>query len=235
MSYCVNCGVELDKSEKYCPLCGVEVINPLQPYDEKAIRPYPKRLDPINAKINRQFIASILSIVFVFPALLCLAINLSLDSRLSWSLYVAGALVLAWTMVVPFYLFRKPFLTGLFIPDLVALLLYLLLIATLQQDANWYLTLALPLVLLTAGLVYLNAFLILHQILRGFVIPAAILVSISLLVMGVEWIVELFLYGFWRLGWSFYVLIPCLALAMVCLTIARRQSIREEIKKRLHL
>ncbi len=44
MSYCVNCGVELDRSEKACPLCGVEVLNPRQPYDDQAPRPYPKRL-----------------------------------------------------------------------------------------------------------------------------------------------------------------------------------------------
>ena len=35
MSYCVNCGVELEKSEKRCPLCGVEGINPAQPPEDK--------------------------------------------------------------------------------------------------------------------------------------------------------------------------------------------------------
>ena len=28
MSYCVNCGVKLAKSEKKCPLCNTKVINP---------------------------------------------------------------------------------------------------------------------------------------------------------------------------------------------------------------
>ena len=28
MSYCVNCGVKLAKSEKKCPLCNTPVINP---------------------------------------------------------------------------------------------------------------------------------------------------------------------------------------------------------------
>lgn len=28
MSYCVNCGVELGKGLKKCPLCGTKVINP---------------------------------------------------------------------------------------------------------------------------------------------------------------------------------------------------------------
>ena len=28
MSYCVNCGVKLKQSEKFCPLCNTKVINP---------------------------------------------------------------------------------------------------------------------------------------------------------------------------------------------------------------
>ena len=28
MSYCVNCGVELDNTVKQCPLCDTVVINP---------------------------------------------------------------------------------------------------------------------------------------------------------------------------------------------------------------
>ena len=31
MSYCVNCGVELARCEKKCPLCGVEAVNPASP------------------------------------------------------------------------------------------------------------------------------------------------------------------------------------------------------------
>lgn len=235
MSYCVNCGVELEKSEKHCPLCGVEVNNPARPYDDKAVRPYPKRLDPINARINRQFIASVLTICMAFPAVLCLAINLSLNGSLSWSLYVTGALVLIWTAVVPSYLFRRPSLTRLYLPVLISLSLYLLLIAKMQKDSSWYLTLALPIILLSAILFYLNAWLIIHRKVRGFAIPAMILISIGLLTVGCDITIGLHLGGGWVPDWSFYVLIPCLAVAMLSLTVARRQSIREEIKKRLHL
>ena len=42
MSYCVNCGVELEPSLKKCPLCNTPVINPneLQKIGE-AVSPYP--------------------------------------------------------------------------------------------------------------------------------------------------------------------------------------------------
>ena len=60
MSYCVNCGVELEKSEKRCPLCGVEVINPAQPPEDKEPRqrPYPNRIEELSMNINKQFAAA---------------------------------------------------------------------------------------------------------------------------------------------------------------------------------
>ncbi|HBP37676.1 MAG TPA: hypothetical protein DD640_02845, partial [Clostridiales bacterium] len=171
MSYCVNCGVELSPSEKACPLCGVEVVNPRQPYDEKAVRPYPRRLDPINARINRAFTAVILSISIAFPAIFCLTVNFILDGRLTWSLYAAGGLALVWVFAVPSFLIRNPGFSKLLLPDILALLLYLLMIAWLRGPSDWYLPLAMPLVLLTGGLVYINGLLIGHRIIRGFVVP----------------------------------------------------------------
>ena len=42
MSYCVNCGVELEASLKRCPLCGTEIINPNErSVPDPAARPFP--------------------------------------------------------------------------------------------------------------------------------------------------------------------------------------------------
>ena len=42
MSYCVNCGVKLDPSLKYCPLCNTPVINPHDLSKMQPISPFPK-------------------------------------------------------------------------------------------------------------------------------------------------------------------------------------------------
>lgn len=235
MSYCVHCGVELERSEKCCPLCHVEVINPLQPYDEQAARPYPRLLDPINERINRRFVGTLISIILAFPAFLCVAINFSMTGRLTWSLYVCGALALVWSWSVPYFLLRRRTLNRIFLPGVLALLAFLLLIAWLGQDLSWYLPLAMPLVLLPAILVYLNVFLILRRLIRGFAIPASILFSAGLLTVGIELVLAWHKGGLTAPFWSFFALIPCLAAALVCLSIARRQAILDEIKRRLHL
>ena len=41
MSYCVNCGVELEASLKACPLCHTPVINPKQIGQPVPPSPYP--------------------------------------------------------------------------------------------------------------------------------------------------------------------------------------------------
>jgi hypothetical protein len=235
MSYCVNCGVELEKSEKACPLCGVEVLNPRQTYDEKAIRPYPKLLDPVIERINRRFTGAIVSICVAFPAVLCVVINLILDGQATWSLIVAGAMAFIWLCAVPYFLIHKPNLTAIFLPIAAGLVLYLLLIGQVLQSFGWYKTVALPLILLSCCLVYLNGILIEKRILRGFFIPAAILAACGVMVVGIEIIVKLHLFHQVQVRWSLYALLPCLAVAMACLAIGRRQSIREEIKRRLHI
>lgn len=235
MPYCVNCGVELERSEKKCPLCGVEVINPLQPHDPAHERPYPERPDPVMTKANRHFIASIISILFAFPAFLCGAINLILDGNLSWSLYVAGALALAWVITVPYFLLNKRTLTSLFLPDTAALLGFLLLIALLRSGLNWYLTLAMPLAVLCCFFIYITGLLAGSGKVKGYKLPSLVFASVGIMLVGIELIINLYLGRGITFVWSFYVLIPCLAVSLIWLTISRRQSVREEINKRLHL
>jgi hypothetical protein len=235
MSYCVNCGVELETSEKACPLCGVEVQNPRQPCDDQAARPYPRQLDPINKRINRHFVAAILSICVAFPAVICVVINLILTGETTWSLVVAGAMALIWLSFVPYFLYRQPSFTRVFLPIAAGLVWYLLLIAIIAQTGNWYFSLALPLILLVCGLVFVNGFLIERKALRGFYIATSILSTIGLLVVGVEIIVSIAVLQQVQVSWSLLALFPCLAVALAFLSIARRQSIREEIKRRLHL
>lgn len=236
MSYCVNCGVELAPSEKLCPLCGVEVINPAQPMPDNPWQPYPHRDDPLIERMNRRFIAAVLSIALAFPTAICLAIDYIYVGHLSWSLYVAGALTMLWCWVAPAFLFKKPRFLTVMPPVSISLAAYLYGIEALQpQPVQWFLPFALPLVLWLTALITLLALLGQAKIIQGFAIPASILVAVGLLAAGVDLLISLFLKEGWRLSWSWFVLISCLAVAGLFLVIARRQKIRTEIHRRLHV
>jgi len=235
MSYCVHCGVQLDASERVCPLCGTEVQNPRQPFDTRARRPYPSRLDPITARVNKQFIAALISIALLFPAVLVVMIDLTYSARLDWSLIAAGALLMIWVWFCPWFLMKRPSFLKVAIPVILSTLAFLLLVDLLVLSMEWFLHLALPLVLIPGVLVIVIGELIIRRVIRGFAIPAAILAAIGVLVVGIELVTEMAAYGRIQIGWSLFVLLPCLALAGVALTIARRQAVHEEIRKRLHL
>ena len=53
MSYCVNCGVELDSTASFCPLCRTPVRNPGQPVDRDSPAPFPTELGKVSLASQR--------------------------------------------------------------------------------------------------------------------------------------------------------------------------------------
>ena len=102
MSYCVNCGVELDDSAKKCALCGAPVLNPYLDEPEEALPPpYPDRL-ALPEGTNRRYIAFLVSMVLLIPNLICGVANLLiLDSGVwsGWFLHLGLPLILGLSVI----------------------------------------------------------------------------------------------------------------------------------------
>ena len=92
MSYCVNCGVELDKTCKVCPLCNTKVINPKQPPDTAAPKPFPS-LEGHAEQVPRRDITILMTVILATTAVVCGLLNLFFFQFGSWSLYVIGICV----------------------------------------------------------------------------------------------------------------------------------------------
>ena len=54
MSYCVNCGVRLEKTMTSCPLCHTPVYNPDNPPDTKALPPFPLEAGEVEMSSRKQ-------------------------------------------------------------------------------------------------------------------------------------------------------------------------------------
>ena len=76
MSYCVNCGVELDPSLKRCPLCNTPVIHPSQlaQKDTQARSFYPSRKGQVDT-VKRTDIAILISVILGGTAIACGLLN----------------------------------------------------------------------------------------------------------------------------------------------------------------
>lgn len=234
MSYCVQCGVELDASASSCPLCEIPVYNPRQPIDPGAPTPYPQEKNTL-PPINRSFAASIVSISLALPAVIFLILNLVYTPAGPWCLYPIGALLLLWVYIVPPLLTTKPYPKLFLLLDAVATALYLLMIDWLAGSYGWSTTLAIPLTALIALLVLA---LILGQNRFGWgrlKTLAASLMALCVLLPGIELMVDLYVRHRVSLSWSLVAIAPLAAMAVVLLLIARNRRITSELYKRLHL
>ncbi|WP_291246490.1 zinc-ribbon domain-containing protein [Fournierella sp.] len=75
MSYCVQCGVELDSTAERCPLCGTPVYNPNQPVDRTSPPPFPAIRQEV-APIDRRELAVAVTAVLSSASVFCVLLNL---------------------------------------------------------------------------------------------------------------------------------------------------------------
>lgn len=152
MSYCVNCGVELDETAKKCPLCSTPVINPNAEIIENKPLPYPERLD-IPESVNRRFTAFMVSMAMLIPNIVCLLVNLLFYKDSMWTWWVNSTSLLVWALFVLPFLWKKArgWLTvGI---DAAFLIGYAYVFYYLEDSTGWFQYCALPIIVILAFLV----------------------------------------------------------------------------------
>ena len=235
MSYCVNCGVELQKSEPRCPLCGTEVINPNELKEEKPLRPYPAHVEHLDKNIDRRYIASFISLLLLIPLFTTMLANILVSKQLSWSYLVLGGELVLFTVFLLPMIARMPNVLYMVI-DTVSVSVLLLLIRVLTKSSwDWFLLLGLPITVLTALMCWFFSLMASPKcripVLVRFTFALA---CVGLLVVAIEFFIGLFRHTIVWPTWSLYVLFPCLVLASSLLILNRRARVKEEIKKRFY-
>lgn len=234
MSYCVNCGVELDSTAEFCPLCQTPVYNPRQPVNRTGPTPFPTERGEV-LLAARWEAAVLISAMLGSVAVCCGLLNLFLRTSHIWSLYVIGAAAMLWVFVVPPLLWRKLPLPAITLLDGLAIGLYVLLIAWELDGLDWYLHLALPAVILLG--VILLAQVLLLQNRRWSILSTISLViaSVAVFVVGLELLGDLYFHGAWGPSWSLVVLIVTAALEIPLVVVRRVPGLREEVRRRFHM
>lgn len=225
MSYCVNCGVELDKSASKCALCSAPVINPFEPVPDSAAMPYSDRL-VIPPKVRRRYVAFIISMVMLIPNIVCLVINLLFPSTGVWAAYVAASSALAWSLFVFPFLIKRPHRLVLTTIDTAATLAYVYFFYAFRHEEGWFAYLAVPLILL----LFVNVFFLLlwtSRKKRGWPnIVTAILTEISLYSLCVDIAFYRYYNGSITVGVSIIIVLSCVSLAGFFVTVAKNNRLR---------
>ncbi len=233
MSYCVNCGVELDATRASCPLCNTKVYNPNSPVDTNSPTPYPKDVGA-SEQVDSREMMSLLTIILVTASVVCGALNWLVYDRTRWSLYIIGLFVMLWVYLLPVFLREKlnPFLAIAL--DGAVMGLYVGMIAVLHPGQGWYPEIALPIILL-GTLLFEIFFLFTVRMktsrLTKFIIVFAIIAAVC---VAVQVLTGFHFNRHIRLTWSAVVLACCLAIDVILFALRHHKGARNELRKRMH-
>ncbi|MHC1694852.1 MAG: DUF6320 domain-containing protein [Eubacteriales bacterium] len=234
MSYCVNCGVELDKTADKCVLCGTCVVNPTCEVDRVSPKPYASAIATL-LPIYHRVAAFILGMSLASINIVCIVINLLVPTNGMWWVIVAGISVLIWVSA------GFPLLTpGLskYIYVLIitgALAGNMVLIGLFSGYFGWVFRLAIPIVLFGAFLVLTVMFLKNRFKLRLLGTYASISCVIGAYSIGIELFIDLFVFASVRLSWSVIVMACCVSIMFMLLALSKTKTWKEEAKKRLRM
>lgn len=234
MSYCVNCGVELDKTASHCALCGTKVINPKESVNTVSPPPYPTKKGKVEV-LNKSDSAILLSVVLGCTAIACGILNIFIFRENLWCLYIIGACLLLWLFCAPALIYSKiPIYVSILI-DGIAIAIYVFLIALQLPDRSWYLGLAVPLIILITILV--NLFILCRKFISSSILSTGIylVLLVGFLNVGIELLIRNYLESSLYITWSAIVLTCSVIISGALLTIMTRSRLREEVRRRMHL
>ncbi|MCR5088050.1 MAG: zinc ribbon domain-containing protein [Oscillospiraceae bacterium] len=228
--YCVKCGVRLQDGVKSCPLCGTPVWDPSPDGREPH---YPSDYYPKHYSESLLPLAVILT-AFTFVLIAAtLIVCFNLYHSLSWGGYVVfGALLVYIVFVLPLW-FRcaNPLV---FIPVCHAAAAGYVLYICLKTGGHWFLSFAMPMVLLSLFLT-MALYCLLRYVKHGryFIIGGFVIV-----LGGVTLLIEFFehiAFGLAMFRWSPFSAGCCVLIGILILLVGTIRPLREEFDKRFFL
>lgn len=233
MSYCVNCGVELDDSAKKCVLCNTPVVHPGRDMQAVYATPFPQEKGTVEA-VNRNDFAILLSTFVLATAVTCGLLNALVFTVSRWSLAVIGVCVILWVSIVPLIVWRKLSVYASLFLDGLAITLYLYMLAHMVDSFGWCYGLGLPIVMLVVAVAELLA-LSVNKLPRSFLtVSLYINMAIGVACTGIECLIDRYIDGRIVLSWSAVVMTICIILAIAIITMLSRRRLRSAVRRRLH-
>lgn len=233
MSYCVNCGVELDTAITACPLCGTKVYHPDRPESADAVPPYATVKGTVETVRAKEF-TILMTIIFMTTAIVCLLLNLFFIPLGHWSFYVAGICCALWVFFIPLFFPQK---TGIYVNaalDGLSIALFLALISYLHPNNHWYVHIGLPITIL--GTVLLEIVFLFSIRLKCSMIMKTIIsvTAIAIYCIAIETVICLHLGNPFHLSWSAIAATCVAAIDIILMTIYLREGLRSEVRRRMH-
>ncbi len=196
--YCSKCGNEIPEGASYCPKCGPQTTTP--PAESKGGI---KGMFNAPGKFGKSY-AAIVTALLVFPATICTAIDFVFHHYDYWCDYVIGALLVFWVIAVfPAMKITKPVVTSVIIFG--AIIGYVYYIAYRSGHMGWLSNFVLPMLILTAAFIALDASLIGGKKIQGLRIFSLLSLECAAYLVCLEATIDNWINGAVELRWSIIV------------------------------
>ncbi len=231
MSYCVNCGVELEKGILSCPLCDTPVINPNE-VQSQAKQAYPEIIN-IPKSVSKKYWAFILSLVILIPNLVLVILNaLFFDSGVVK--YIVGAFAVAWVWFLFPLLWKKPIPVILIGIDAIALLAYLNMYRIYGDETGWFTQIVMPVVIMLWAIC--NVFIFwLRKPRRKSLITIAVLISINIMTFVVEICMNMFYNNKLEIAISLVMTACCVSLMVFFIVLLKSKRLNEWVSRKFFM
>ncbi len=229
MSYCVNCGVKLAKSEHKCPLCETIVVNPNVDINniEEA---YPNRIEIHTPKINWKYLFKLFNMFLIVFGLTTVLCDLFIIGKITWSLYVLAST--SYVGIVLFFMLLKNKYLSLII-WLLSTELLIFLIAYLNNGMNWFLFLVMPFLFIFGIFCLIILWIIKRKNKNLIRILSFVFFFCALSIIAIEILIDLYSFKEIDLYWSIFVTLPIILISALFIIISCNKKLLNEIKQRI--
>lgn len=234
MSYCVNCGVELETSLMECPLCHTPVMNPRELNREPKPSPYPTDKGQVEV-VKRKDLGLLITVVLTATGATCLLLNLLVFNRSLWSLIVIGCCLCLYVFTFPAVFYSKMPAWLTLLSDGMSVVIYLFLITFMTDSDVWFWQLGLPIVVLLT--ICAEVFPLLSKFFSFTVLSCALclFIEIPAFCVALELLIRHLTEQPYHIVWSAVVLTVCVIIDFALITILAKKRLRNEVRRRLHI
>lgn len=233
MSYCVNCGVELDATLEKCPLCATKVYHPDKETLVDAEQTFPKKKGEVENVSKKEGVIFV-SVLFLTIAITCALLNVLVYNTNWWSVPVCGICITLWIFFMAAIFCEKITVYGMLLLDAIAIGNCMFLISLITSSNQWFTAIGIPILGVAFGLLEMAVFLskkfpssLLTGTLYFFVMTAGICVTI-------EAVLDYYFRQAVSLSWSAIVLTVCAIIVVFLILVLMMGRLRDAIRRRLH-
>jgi len=234
MSYCTNCGVELDKELISCPLCGFTAGKNDNTENTIKSEHYPSDIILLYKKETRRHIWELSGIITFSGIAVCTIVDFVIRKSLTWSLYADTSILASWICLTLILLtFRKYFII---IPGfLFTILATLFLFDFFSPPVNWFYGIGLPLTITLFVCISIMVALWNIAHFKGFNILAFAFFVLSGFCIVSEVFINKYLFDQVGIRWSAIVAVSLLPIALVLLFVHYRMKRGKRLDSYFHV